>query len=261
MRFRQIPGALVVAVLIGASVCRAEEAGNSEQVLIGQQAYGDWHDDAPGRRRHLSPADMPKPFASQSSSNTPSVVTPPQGRRPQVPPGFSVERFATLENPRLVRVAPNGDIFVAETASGKIRVLRAPDGAAHPDRDELFASDLQGPFGIAFYPQGADPHWLYVATINSVIRYPYRAGDLTPAGSPQTIVASLAGTEGYHTTRDIQFSPDNRTMYVSVGSGSNDAEDMARRSADRIRQWESQRGPDAAWGRRGGSCGCPRLRP
>ncbi len=237
-----------IATLLGTSGLQARDTNAAEPVLTGQRAYGDWHDDAPGRIRRLTPADMPRPFASPSSSNTPAVVEPSGSMIPKVPAGYAVERFATLENPRLVRVAPNGDIFVAETASGKIRVLRAADGAAHPDRDELFASDLDGPFGIAFYPPGADPHWVYVATINSIIRFPYRQGDLKPGGTPQVVVAELAGSVGYHTTRDVQFSPDGRRMFVSVGSGSNVAEEMGRRSPEEIRRWEARTAPGAAWG-------------
>lgn len=243
----------LVVTLLGAPTARADAGrGEPEPVLTGQQAYGDWHDDAPGRRRLLTPQDMPAPFASASASNTPSVVAPAGGLLPKVPVGYTVQRFAMLDSPRLVRVAPNGDIFVAETSIGKIRVLRAADGAARPDRDELFADGLAGPFGIAFYPSGADPQWVYVATVNSVVRYPYRSGDLKPAGAPQTVVAALAASIGYHTTRDIQFSPDGRRMFVSVGSGSNVAAEIERRTPDEIRQWEARTAPGAAWGHEAG---------
>ncbi len=243
----------LVVTLLGAPTARADAGrGEPEPVLTGQQAYGDWRDDAPGRRRLLTPQDMPAPFASASASNTPSVVAPAGGLLPKVPVGYTVQRFAALDSPRLVRVAPNGDIFVAETSVGKIRVLRAADGAARPDRDELFADGLAGPFGIAFYPSGANPQWVYVATVNSVVRYPYRPGDLKPAGAPQTVVAALAASIGYHTTRDIQFSPDGRRMFVSVGSGSNVAAEMERRTPDEIRQWEARTAPGAAWGHEAG---------
>jgi len=103
-----------------------------------------------------------------------------------VPPGFQVELFATnLRDPRVLRVAPNGDIFVAESEPGRIRVLRAADGADKPDSDDVFASGLVDPFGIAFYPPGPDPQWVYVANTGSVVRYPYRSGDLKARGSPR----------------------------------------------------------------------------
>ncbi len=252
LRSRHALVASIVATLLSSPAAWASDDGGPEPVLTGQRAYGDWHDDAPGRRRQLGPQDMPRPFASPSASNTPSVVDPPGNLVPKVPAGYSVTRFATLDYPRLVRVAPNGDIFIAETSVGTIRVLRAPDGALHPDHDEVFASGLEGPFGIAFYPLGADPRWVYVATVNTVVRFPYRSGDLKPSGAPQTIVAKLAASTGYHTTRDIRFSPDGRRMFVSVGSGSNAAGEMERKAPQEIRQWEAQTGPGAAWGHEAG---------
>ncbi len=249
---RHVLAVSIVAALLGPSASRAHDDSGPDQVLTGQHAYGDWHDDAPSRRRWLTPQDLPRPFANASASNTPSVVEPSRNLVPKVPAGYSVDRFATLDSPRLVRVAPNGDIFVAETSPGKIRVLRAIDGATRPDRDEVFASGLDGPFGIAFYPPGADPQWVYVATVNSVIRFPYRLGDLKPSGAPQTVVAKLAASTGYHTTRDIQFSPDGRRMFVSVGSGSNIAGEMRRAKPEEIRQWEAQTGLGAAWGHEAG---------
>jgi glucose/arabinose dehydrogenase len=81
-----------------------------------------------------------------------------------VPPGFQVELFASnLRDPRTVRVAPNGDIFIAESDPGQIRVLRAADGAAKPSSNDVFASGLQQPFGIVFYPPGSEPQWIYMS--------------------------------------------------------------------------------------------------
>ena len=225
-----------------------QSRGAGQDVLTGPAAYGDWRQDRPGRRRRLTAADMPAPYASRSASNTPSVVDPPPGAMPRVPEFYAVQRFAAgLDGPRLLRVAPNGDIFVAETTAGRIRVLRAADGAWHADRDAVFARGLDGPFGIAFYPNGANPQWVYVATNNAVVRYPYRSGDLEPAGPPETVVARLATTTGDHTTRDVQFSRDGRRMFVSVGSGSNAAQGMARRDPEQIGQWEARTLHGAAW--------------
>lgn len=243
---------LVAILLLVASVPTAlaqAPAGPPGQVLTGQAAYGDWRHDAPGIRRRLTPGDMPAPYASRSASNTPSVVDPPAGALPKVPAGYSVAPFVTgLENPRMVRVAPNGDVFVAETTPGRIRILRAADGATHPVRDEVFAHGLDGPFGIAFYPQGPDPKWVYVATINSVVRFAYTSGDLKAAGPAQTVVDRISSTVGYHTTRDVQFSRDGRQMLVSVGSGSNDAQSMEAHDPAWIHQWEANTLPGAAWG-------------
>ncbi|MBI3513700.1 MAG: PQQ-dependent sugar dehydrogenase, partial [Proteobacteria bacterium] len=209
---------------------------------------GDWRADAPGVRRHITARELPQPYANPSASNTARVVAAPAGAALKVPPGFAVERFASgLRRPRIVRVAPNGDVFVAETAAGQIRVLRpAADGRA-PAATETFAADLDRPFGIAFYPPGPEPQWVYVANQNAVVRIAYRNGDLAARGAPETVVARLAPTTGGHTTRDLAFSGDGRRMFVSVGSGSNVGDSVGLKTPDEIRAWEAEHGLGAAW--------------
>lgn len=245
-------GAIFVSATVllgGASTGLRGQDGSVLPVLTGQAALSDWRQDTPGLRRHLVPADMPKPYASRSASNAPSIVDRPSGASLHVPPGYVVERFAAgLENPRLLRVAPNGDVFVAETTPGRILVLRAADGAAQAERETVFATDLDGPFGIAFYPPGPEPSWVYVATINTVVRFAYSGGAMVASGPPQVVVPQLSATVADHTTRDVQFSPDGRRMFVSVGSGSNAGQDVGRRSPAQIRAWEAGRLAGAAWG-------------
>jgi glucose/arabinose dehydrogenase len=220
---------------------------DSGGTLVGAAAYGDWRTDAPGVRRRLTPADMPVPLASPPAANLSQVVARPVGAAPKVRPGFSVDLFAEgLSKPRVVRVAPNGDIFVAESGAGRVRVFRAADGAATPATSEVFASNLNRPFGIAFYPPGPDPHFVYVASTTEVVRYPYKTGDLKASGPPEN-VTSLPGPGG-HWTRDIAFSPDGKTMFVSVGSGSNVAESMPKTPATGIAAFQAAHPIGAAWG-------------
>jgi glucose/arabinose dehydrogenase len=211
---------------------------------------GDWRHDAPGTIHRVDLSALPAPFSSPSSGNNPKVVERPSYAVLSVPPGFTVRLFAEgLSNPRLVRVAPNGDIFIAETRAGRIHVLRAADGASAPLVNQVYAEGLERPFGIAFYPLGADPQWVYVANNNSVVRFPYRSGDLTARGAPETVLPMLAPeSSGGHTTRDVAFSGDGSRMFVSVGSGSNVAEGMVTKSADERSRWESAHGFGAAWG-------------
>jgi glucose/arabinose dehydrogenase len=220
---------------------------DSGGTLLGAAAYGDWSTDAPGVRRKLTPADMPAPLASPPAANRSEVVARPDGVMPKVPPGFAVDLFAKdLKTPRVVRIAPNGDIFVAESGAGRVRVFRAADGAVAPSISQVFASNLGRPFGIAFYPPGPDPHFVYVASTTEVVRYPYKNGDLTASGSAQ-VVASLPGGGG-HWTRDIVFSPDGKTLFVSVGSGSNVAESMPKALAAGIAAFQAAHPFGAAWG-------------
>jgi glucose/arabinose dehydrogenase len=216
-------------------------------VLTGPAAFGDWRSDAPGVRRHILVADLPAPFATPSAGNSPHVVERPSGRMPVAPPGFQVTLFASgLQNPRLVRVAPNGDVFVAETSPGRIRVLRAPDGSPKAAQKEVFASGLEGPFGMAFYPAGPNPEWLYVAETNAVLRFPYRSGDVRARGPAETVVSSLAPSRGGHSTRDLVFSADGTRLFVSVGSASNIAQGMVAKRPEAAAGWEAAHGLGAA---------------
>src|SRR6201994_1153971 len=109
------------------------------QTREGREAYGSWQADKPGTVRLIRSQDLPPP--GPSSANVSHVVAKPAGAMPQVPPGFRIELFAEgLSGPRIIRTAPNGDIFVAETRSGSIRVLRATDGATKATTNEVFAS-------------------------------------------------------------------------------------------------------------------------
>jgi glucose/arabinose dehydrogenase len=236
---------LVLALLPPASA----QTSPTTPPLTGSAALGDWRSDAPGMRRRIAPSDLPPPYASASASNPARIVAGSAAARPLVPAGFTIEPFARgLDQPRVIRVAPNGDIFIAETSAGRVRVLRARDGATRADSSAVFADELELPFGIAFHPPGADPQWLYVANNNSVVRFPYRSGDLTPRGPAQTVVGRLSRSSGGHSTRDIAFSADGRRMFVSVGSGSNVAGGLPSRTPDEIRAWEAQHGLGAIWG-------------
>jgi glucose/arabinose dehydrogenase len=234
----------VAAVLAGA--CINDTRGQSGP-LTGTAAFGDWRTDKPGLRRLIKPEDLPRPGATPSSANTARVVPRPAAALPQVPAGFKIELFAEgLSGPRQMRVAPNGDIFVAETRAGRIRVLRAVDGAAKPSATEIYASALNRPFGIAFFPSGNNPQWIYVANTDSVVRFPYTSGDLKAAGKPETVVAELPHGYG-HSTRDIAFSNDNKRMLVSVGSAGNAGEGMGSPPGG-LQQWVSTHPLGASWG-------------
>ena len=210
---------------------------------------GDWMNDAPGLKHSVDLAALPAPFSTVSAGNGPEVVAPPAGAVPSVPQGFTVKLFASgLSAPRLLRVAPYHDIFIAETRAGRIRMMRAADGAGAPSQTEVFADGLNGPFGVAFYPAGDDPQWLYVANNNSVVRFPYRNGDLRARAAAETIVPVLCAGTGGHSTRDVAFSRDGRRMFISVGSGSNVAEGLSIKSVAEIRSWEAEHGRGSAWG-------------
>jgi glucose/arabinose dehydrogenase len=237
----------VIAYL--ATVKAAAPAAAAPSVLSPDaKTSGDWQNAAPGVSHHITVVDLPAPYATRSVGNAPRVVAQPAGATLSVPSGFTVRLFASgLMNPRIIRVAPNGDIFVAETAANRLRVLRAADGAETPAQNEIFAEGLDRPFGIAFYPPGKNPSWLYIANNNSVVRLPYRNGDLHATGKYQIIVPKLTESHGGHSTRDIAFSRDGKRLFISVGSGSNIADTMSRKSVSDAQQWEAAHGFGAAW--------------
>lgn len=209
----------------------------SDDTLRGQAALSDWTGDAPGVRRMLTLQDLPLPHATKSVNNQPDEVDPKEGALPKVPEGFQVARFATnLKAPRMLRSAPNGDIFVAESRSDRVRVLRDADGDGRAELSEVFADDLSKPFGIAFYPPGAAPTHVYIANTDSVVRFPYRAGATKAGAAAEKLIRNIPGggqlAGGGHWTRDLAFSNDGKKLYVSVGSKSNNSDDAdeARRA-------------------------------
>ena len=214
--------------------------------LKGSAAFGDWHADQPGVIRLIRPEDLPKPGATPSTANASRVVRRPASAMPKVPAGFKIELFAEgLSGPRQMRVAPNGDIFIAETQAGRIRVIRAADGSAKPSVNQIYAGGLDEPFGIAFFPNGDNPQWIYIADTDRVVRFPYQKDDLKAAQKPEIVVSKLP--EGGHSTRDIAFTRDGKRMLVSVGSGSNDAEGLASPPGG-LPSWIGNHPPGASWG-------------
>ena len=196
-------------------------------VLTGRDALGDWTTDAPGIRRIITINDLAKPFETKSANNFPKVAKRPDGAMPRAPKGFRVSEYATgLNNPRKIVTAPNGDILVAESMPGRIKVLRDSDGDGTAEKSEDFATGLSRPFGIAFYPPGPNPTHVYIGNTDSVVRFPYQSGDTKVRGAAETIVKSIpSGREqvggGGHWTRDLEFSRDGKILFVSVGSRTN----------------------------------------
>lgn len=244
MRFHSSGAALLAALSLSIhGAARAEQA----PLLQGAAAFSDWRADAPGVRRKISVDDLPAPLASDPTASRSQLVARPDGAAPKTLPGFSASVFAShLEGPRVIRIAPNGDVFVSESNGGRVRAFRLDASGARPEASRIFARDLERPYGLAFYPPGSDPKWLYVATISKIIRFPYRADDLE-ASSPGEVVVSDLPHEG-HWTRDIVFSPDGATLFVAVGSRSNVAEGHARPSTEEAAALQAEGGVGASGG-------------
>jgi len=222
-------------------------AARASAVPDASRLSADWKLDAPGRVHRIDLAALPAPFSTASSRNSPEVVARPANAAPALPPGFRIDVFADhLEGPRRMLVAPNGDILLSEIQGGRVSVLHpAPDGSRAASVD-IYLEGLRQPFGLAFYPNADQPQWLYVAETHRVTRYAYRVGDVKPRGAAQVVIPRLPSGGG-HITRDLAFSPDGTQLYVSVGSASNVAETMSKKTPVEIRAWEGEHGLGAAW--------------
>src|SRR5213083_803575 len=182
-----------------------DAVAESGTVLTGKAAMGDWTKDAPGVRRKITVQDLPPPSSNVLAINLPRVARRSADARLQVPPGFKIDLYADgFRDPRFLLTAPNGDIFVAESRANQIKVIRGERGESiQPFTD----AGLNKPFGLAFYPPGSDPQFLYVANTDSVVRFPYRDGDLKARGPAEKLSVQFSAgglvRSGGHWTRDI----------------------------------------------------------
>ena len=239
------------ALLVNVSLIFLASSSSAQtgEVRTGAAAAAGWQADAPGVRHHITPSDLPAPTATDpeaSVGNPAQVIQPPPGTLPKVPDGFAVQVFASgFKQPRTLRIAPNGDIFLSESGTGRVLVFRAGAGDA-PAKPEVFAENLDRPYGIAFHPP-ADPRYVYVAAANQVVRYPYRSGAAKAAGPAEVIIDNIPTKR--HWTRDLAVSRDGKRLFLAVGSGSNlGVGSMPDMTPENIRQHEKTHGRGAAWG-------------
>ena len=197
-------------------------------ILFAQNAgspFYDFHAEKPGNKHQIPLKDLPGPGATKSAVNPPEPAKRPEGVIPESLPGFKVNLYATgLDEPRELRAAPNGDVFMADSDKGEITIFRGVGKDGKAQQVSTFATGLFRPFGIAFYPPGSNPQWVYIGDTDAILKFPYHNGDLKASGPAQTVVAEIfpgAKDAHGHWTRDVAFSPDGKKMYVSVGSGSN----------------------------------------
>lgn len=229
--------------IIGSLALAAAIACGADQVLTGSSAFVSSTSVKPGTFRKITPSDLPKPFATASATTKSRIVARPEGMLPQAPAGFKVNLFATdLKEPRILRVAPNGDVFVVETRAGQVRVFRGLGSDGKPKQSSVFATGLHESYGMVFYPT-KNPQWLYLANTDSVVRFAYARGSLKATGAPEMVIKDLPSsrprdTEAVaaydravaagerppdhgHWTRDLAFSLDGSRLFVGVGSASN----------------------------------------
>jgi glucose/arabinose dehydrogenase len=188
----------------------------------------------------------------------------PAGAAPIAAAGLQVQPFATgFEHPRWLRVLPNGDVLVAETAApppdpahqdnsirahffrefqkkagsavpsaNRITLLRDADGDGVAEIRTPYITGLNSPFGMALVGDT-----LYVANADALVAFPYDPAATAIAAAPRTI-ARLPAQRNHHWTKSLVASPDGRRLYVGVGSNSNVAEHGMVEEEGRAAVWE-----------------------
>ena len=175
-------------------------------------------------------ADLPEPYATESASNSPNVISVPDNPVLQVPPGFTVNVFAdNLPSVRWMTVTPDGDVLAVQSKQDKIALLQDKDRDGVAEVQQTFAdrnNNLNQPLGVTF----ADGSF-YVANTGEVLRFDYQPEQLKLDGTGTAITQLTPGGYNQHWTRNIVTSPDGNKLYVSVGSKSNvEPEELPRAS-------------------------------
>jgi len=176
-------------------------------VLMGSAAAAQTH-------HEVRPDRLPPPFHTPSAGNPPRVIARPANAKPSVPPGFQIALWADgFQDPRNLVLAPNGDVFVADSAGMEVVVLRDTNGDGKPDQRWKWYVGLNQPFGLAF--RG---NHLYVGNSDAIVRFDYKPGQTEASG---TITSLVRLPPGGHATRNVIFNREGSKMYVAVGSESN----------------------------------------
>ena len=186
--------------------------------------------------------------------------TPWGDQHPVVPKGYTITAIATgLKIPRQTLVLPNGDILVAEGKGGgapklrpkdliagrikakgttpvkggnRLTLLRDADGDGKYEVNQVFAGDLDAPYGLALVG-----NQLFVANQGALVRFDYADGQLRASGKPTT-VTDLPSQINHHWTKSLAASADGTRLYVGIGSNSNITERGWPAEADRAMVWE-----------------------
>lgn len=179
----------------------------------------------PAQVTHGQKPKLPAPFQTKSAGNGPDRTKAPAGFLPTVPQGFHINIFASnFKRPRWLTVAPNGDIFLADTGAGEIIVMRDPKNTGGAQEREVFVDGMRRPFGIAFRED-----YVYVGNMNELVRFRYDPKTSKRLGEKEHL---LDLPSGGHDTRSLAFSADGKHLFVAVGSASNiDTGEDPRRAA------------------------------
>ena len=143
-----------------------------------------------------------------------------------LPPGFTIELVARVDNARQMVLGPKGTLFVGSMQAGKVYAVRWRSGA--PPEVLTVASGLALPVGVAFH-NGA----LYVSAVDRVLRFDDVENHLGDPPKP-VVVTDRLPKDRHHGWKFIAFGPDGK-LYVPVGAPCNICEPDADRYATIMR--------------------------
>jgi glucose/arabinose dehydrogenase len=225
---------LTAAAGIGATLLLHAAKTDGMKLMTGSQAFTNTASLSPGLARRITAQDLPQPqppgavrgFMMMAAAGFGGGGKRPENVVPKTPAGFKVDLYVSngLTNPRQIRRAPNGDMFVADQGGGAVQIFRGIAADGKPKESSVYAS-LPGVFGINFYPPGPNPQWVYLTNTGTLVRYAYKNGDLKATGEPEKLIADIP--TGGHATRDIVFSQDGKSLFLAVGSASNNNDNEA----------------------------------
>jgi glucose/arabinose dehydrogenase/cytochrome c2 len=240
------------------------KAGEEQAAYTAADINADWRKDVPTKSYRIKPDQLAAPNIASAARNFPLLVTRPIKAKLEVPFDFHVGVFADkLEKPRTLLAAPNGDVLVCETASGRIRVLRPANNGEHAEQNEIYVSGLKLPYGMVWYPNAQNPQWLYVAENHRIVRFLYRPGDLKARMAAEVVIAKFGpeapaageseiSKEAARVRDDdvhaLALSADAKRLFVSINAISDSALDLPEKKPAQIKTWETQQAVGAAWG-------------
>lgn len=131
-----------------------------------------------------------------------------------LPPGFTIDVFATVDHARSLAIGAAGTVFVGSRHGDKVYAVRDTDGDFRADQQWIVASGLNSPNGVAFHDGD-----LYVAEISRILKFPGIEERLDNPGEPEIVVDDYP-TETHHGWKYIAFGPDGK-LYVPVGTPCN----------------------------------------
>lgn len=169
----------------------------------------------------------------------------PAGAAPVPAAGLAVQAFARgLDHPRWLYRLPNGDVLVAEANSptregggltgvvmnyildkagagvpsaNRITLLRDANGDGVAESRTVLISGLNSPCGMVLLNG-----YLYIANTDALVRVPFTPGQTRITAKPELVIKLPGG--GNHWARNVVADPDGKSLYVTVGSSTNIAE-------------------------------------